>query len=402
VTMNDSSQYEIESSRERAAKLITSFPPQITNFYRDVHCILGLPFDALDLSQAQATVTSTINTGHRCFLSTPNLNFLIGCLDDEQFRNSVIHSDMSLADGMPLIWIARLLGIPVTTRVAGSTLFERLRQQTSLSIKVFFFGGPDGVAEKAGTVLNNENKGMHCVGTVSPGFGTIDEMSSAALIDKINVSNPDFLVVALGAKRGQAWIENNLHRLNVPVVSHLGAVVNFVAGTVTRAPELIGQLGLEWAWRIKEEPVLWRRYCADGFALLGLLVKPVASTLLSNFKTKINNKKSNLSQVIVENKDNYCCIILEGDWSRHNLKSLRDTLTEVTACAQNIQIDMGKISSIDSAFIGLLILLYGHQSKIKASFLLVKTSKKIEQTLSNFCAQYLLEHSSYNTISMSR
>jgi len=249
--------------------------PSATDFHRPVHCILGLPFDALTMAQAQAALSDAIRRPRRCFLSTPNLNFLIGCLGDAAFRDSVIRSDLSVADGMPIIWIARALGVPVRERVAGSTLFERLRAPGADPVTVFFFGGPEGVARRAADALNAEHGAMRCVGARSPGFGSIADMSSPALIDEINQARPDFLVVALGAKRGQAWIEHNLARLQAPLVSHLGAVVNFVAGTVARAPERLGGLGLEWLWRIKEEPALWRRYLEDGFALLKLLLTRV-------------------------------------------------------------------------------------------------------------------------------
>ncbi len=362
-----------------------------TDFHRDVHCILGLPFDAVTMDQAQANISEAIRTGRRCFFSTPNLNFLIGCLDDEQFRNSVIRSDLSLADGMPLIWIARLLGIPVTTRVAGSTLFERLRQQAALPIRVFFFGGPDGVAKNAGLVLNKENKGMTCVGARSPGFGTIDEMSSPALINEINESNPDFLVVALGAKRGQAWIENNLQRLNVPVVSHLGAVVNFVAGTIVRAPEWIGRLGLEWAWRIKEEPMLWRRYWADGTALFRLSMMHVIPGVRLARRSGTLQLTQQSGKIDATKKEGSCLIILEGHWHEKNIESLRRLFTEMTSESCNITIDLEKVIYFDSASIGLLMLLFGHQMKAGKIFKLINLSSNVVNIFNIYCVEYLSE-----------
>ena len=238
--------------------------PIKTDFTRRVYCVLGLPFDALDTGQTVQLLLARARDGERCFFSTPNLNFLITSLQDPAFRDSVMRSSLSLADGMPVVWLARLLGLPFTDRVAGATVFEQLRAQGATPLKVFFFGGPDGVAQQAADVLNAGQGGMRCVGAYSPGFGTLDEMSTPAIIGQINASEADLLVVALGAKRGQAWIEHNLDALRTPLVSHLGAVVNFVAGTISRAPAGVGRFGLEWLWRIKEEPGLWRRYWGDG------------------------------------------------------------------------------------------------------------------------------------------
>jgi len=240
-----------------------------------VVCILGLPFDAVTMQDAVRRVRDAVRSRRRLFLSTPNLNFLIGCRRDAAFRQSVIDSDLSTADGMPLIWMSRLLRTPLPGRVTGAGLFERLRDEPlppgHAPIRVYFFGGPPGAAEAAARRVNAQSSAMVCVGYESPGFGPVDDLSDDETIARINARGTDFLVVALGAAKGQAWIQRNRERLQAPVISHLGAVVNFAAGTVSRAPEWVQRAGLEWLWRIKEEPALWRRYARDGRALLGLV-----------------------------------------------------------------------------------------------------------------------------------
>ena len=205
---------------------------------RQVWCIMGLPFDALTLDEAVGGIKKRVELDQQCFLSTPNLNFVISAQTDAVFFQSVVGSDMSVADGMPLIWVAKLLGIPLTERVAGSTLFNQLSEQaTDKKIRIFFFGGQDGVAEQAHQRLNASSRSLESCGYHDPGFVSIDEMSSVDIIDKINTAKPDFIVVALGAKKGQAWIQSNKHQLTAPIISHLGAVINFMAGSVVRAPE---------------------------------------------------------------------------------------------------------------------------------------------------------------------
>jgi N-acetylglucosaminyldiphosphoundecaprenol N-acetyl-beta-D-mannosaminyltransferase len=238
---------------------------------RNVHYLLGLPFDALTLDQAVAQVRWAAQTHTPCFFSTPNLNFLIAAQSNTAFKQSVIDSDLSLADGMPIVWLAKLVGLPIPERVAGSDVFEALRKpHGGKKTKVYFFGGPPGVAQLAAEKINSEDGGLVCVGYETPGFGNVEEMSTAATLDNINNSGAEFLVVALGAVKGQAWIQHNRARLRVPVVSHLGAVINFVAGNVKRAPVWMQKSGLEWLWRVKEEPGLWSRYFNDGAALCKL------------------------------------------------------------------------------------------------------------------------------------
>jgi len=88
-------------------------PPKQPSFDRPVHCMLGLPFDAVNLSEAVARVRHAVLTREPLFISTPNLNFLIASQKDPAFRDSVIHSDLSLADGMPILWLAKLLNVPI-------------------------------------------------------------------------------------------------------------------------------------------------------------------------------------------------------------------------------------------------------------------------------------------------
>ena len=265
--------------------MTSTIPPK-----RNRYWLLGLPFDALTLQEAVREVRTAASRQQRLFISTPNLNFLIASQNDPDFRNSVIHSDLSLADGMPIVWLAKILGLPIRERVAGASLFEALRHQPlgdgERPLSVYFFGGPDGVAEAACDAVNSNSRSMRCVGYCSPGFGDLDHMSSDGIVNAINGCHPDFVVVSLGAKKGQAWIEKNRDRLQAPILCHLGAVVNFCAGRVQRAPAWVQRLGLEWAWRIKEEPSLWRRYLGDGLSLAKILTNEILSIFLKKITRK--------------------------------------------------------------------------------------------------------------------
>ena len=359
----------------------------ITDFTRQVYCVLGLPFDALDTAGAVKLLLSRVDNSERCFFSTPNLNFLIGSLQDPAFRDSVMRSNLSLADGMPVVWLARFLGLPITSRVAGATVFEQLRSQR-IPLKVFFFGGPDGVAQRAADVMNGSEGSMRCVGAYSPGFGTLADMSTPVIIEQINASGADLLVVALGAKRGQAWIEHNLDALHTPLVSHLGAVVNFVAGTVSRAPAGVGRLGLEWLWRIKEEPALWRRYWHDGIALARLLVTRVLPTALATRRAR----STVTSPVLYEHDDGYQYVLtLDGAWEDGTLHELRVALARSTAEPRQIRLELLHNCSLDSAALGLLLLLYGHQSRVGAALTVHAQSNTVRRIMRLHNVDFMLK-----------
>lgn len=362
--------------------------PVVTDFTRRVYCVLGLPFDAVDTAQTVQLLLARAGNGERCFFSTPNLNFLITSLQDPAFRDSVMRSSLSLADGMPVVWLARLLGLPITTRVAGATVFEQLRAQRAMPLKVFFFGGPDGVAQQAADVLNAGPGSMRCVGAYSPGFGTLTDMSTPSIIDRINASGADLLVIALGAKRGQAWIEHNLEALRTPLVSHLGAVVNFVAGTVSRAPVGVGRLGLEWLWRIKEEPTLWRRYWHDGVALLRLLTTSALPGALAARRVRATKA----APVLIERDDGrHYALTLGGAWHEAVLDGLRSALARTTARRRQIRLELLPDCSLDSAALGLLLLLYGHQSKTGAALTIHAQGAALRRAMRMHNVDFLLE-----------
>ena len=361
----------------------------VPDFTREIYCIFGLPFDAVDLTKAECHIRNAIAERHPCFLTTPNLNFLISSYASEAFRDSVLRSDLSVADGMPIVWLAKLLGIPIRSRVAGSALFERLAQSSIDPIRVYFFGGKEGVAESACKRLNATMPGMRCVGFKSPGFGSIAEMSDEATIAEINASNADFVVVSLGAAKGQAWIEANRHRLSAPVVSHLGAVVNFVAGTVSRSPKMLQTLGGEWLWRIKEEPSLWRRYLHDGWSLFGLAISSIVPLVLARWREALSRRVS-AAELHISLDGNNIFVVLSGDWTVRCLGPLREALSRIVLLQKNIVLDIASVDRIDSAFVGLIMLLYGYQKKIGRGMVLKSPGKSVSNYFRYCRAGFLL------------
>ena len=253
--------------------------------------------------------------------------------------------------------MARQHGVPIRERVAGASVFERLRAHSGPPIDVYFFGGPPGVAGAAAAALNATPGGLRCVGFDDAGFGSLDDMSSPARIAGINDSGAHFVVVALGAKKGQAWIERNAEALQAPLLCHLGAVVNFVAGTVRRAPAWAQATGLEWLWRIKEEPGLWRRYRDDGAAFMGMIVKEL---LQPRAKARRAGRAADSSIDVTPVIGGVAHICLAGDWTRDALTPLRSALAEATRQNAEVELAMRDVTRVDSAFVGVVLLARGN------------------------------------------
>lgn len=326
------------------------------DFHRKLHWIMGIPFDAISLNGAVDAVRQAAGRGSRLFISTPNLNFLIGSQRDAAFAASVVHSDLSLPDGMPIVWLARLFGMPIKERVAGSNLFEALNEHSASQaqdpLRVFFFGGPDGAGQAASDAMNARvGGGMRCVGFFSPGFGSVADMSSQTIIDRINQSSADFLVVALGAKKGQAWIEHNLPRLSPPVVSHLGAVINFIAGSIKRAPLWVQRIGLEWLWRVKEEPTLWKRYWTDGVSFLKVISTQAIPLLFLTNRMKAMGVLEQPCHCFTESDGNSMMVRWKGPLTHASASPLYEHLTAACELKLQVELDLSQCTYVSNEVI---------------------------------------------------
>jgi N-acetylglucosaminyldiphosphoundecaprenol N-acetyl-beta-D-mannosaminyltransferase len=331
-------------------------PAAVATFERTPVCILGLPFDPVNLNQAVERIRADAFAGRRCWVSTPNLNFAIAALDDPDFRDSVLRSDLILVDGMPLVWAARLLGLPIAERVAGADVFEALQAHAGPPLDIFLFGGPPGAAAQASERIGRRGGGIRCVGFAEPGFGSVESMSGDDVIDRINRSGAHFVVVALGAKKGQEWLRRNESRLVAPVLSHLGAVVNFAAGSVRRAPRWVSRSGLEWLWRVKEEPALWRRYAGDGMRAGGIL----ATRLLPEAIGRLGRRAPVAPRPTLARHDGPggAVLQLQGTWIDAT-PELRQALRDVAAADEPLTIDLAGVSFAGNRFVAMLLLVRG-------------------------------------------
>ena len=323
---------------------------------RDVYGLFGIPIDAEDRVSVLRKIAIAADAETRFLISTPNVNFLVQSQRDAAFRESLLQSDHCCADGMPIVWISRLLGLPITERVSGSDLFETLRSEESSSrpLKVFLFGGGEGVAETVCGLLNARPSGICCVGALNPGFGTVEEMSERAMIERINRSGADLLAVFLSAQKAQFWLHHNQDRLSIPVRGQFGATINYQAGTVRRAPLMFQRLGLEWLWRIKEEPYLWRRYWTDGLALIRLVVTralPIAIDLAWQ-------RRLDKDLTLTKRKETDLAIVgLVGFATKKHVTKCIAFFRSILIERCDIVIDLSQTRAIDPRFFGLLLML---------------------------------------------
>jgi N-acetylglucosaminyldiphosphoundecaprenol N-acetyl-beta-D-mannosaminyltransferase len=306
------------------------------------------------MQQAVERVEHAVATRTRLLFATPNVNFISEADGDATFATAVLNADAHFVDGAPLVLLGRLMGYNFPGRVAGSDLFESIRRKTGPAIRVFFFGGDPGVAQSAHERLHRDAGRLVPAGYLEPGFGSIESISTEAVISAINESNADFLVVALGARKGHLWIEQNKGRLNCPVISHLGAVVSFVAGNVRRAPPWIAAIGFEWLWRAATEPRLIRRYARDGVFLAKATIADVVPLILRR-KFREPGARAKWSHTLSRVNEDEFVLSLSGQIDRAATdRALREALHFEGERPLAVKIDVSGISTIDGHAIAAL------------------------------------------------
>ena len=212
--------------------------------------------------------------GH--YVVTPNVDHIVRLESDEELAEVYRHADLILTDGKPLIWISKLYGKPIKEKISGSDLFPALcKAAAEQGLSMFFFGAGPGVADCAANNLRKRFPGLKVVGTFSPDYGFekhYDKVEEE--IELINSASPDILIVGLGCPKQEKFIYQYRHRIEAKLSLGLGASLDFEANTVKRAPRWMSACGLEWLYRISQDPArLAKRYLVDDIRILPLAIK---------------------------------------------------------------------------------------------------------------------------------
>jgi N-acetylglucosaminyldiphosphoundecaprenol N-acetyl-beta-D-mannosaminyltransferase len=226
--------------------------------------VLGhLPVDALTMDEAVDRIVALVRAGAGGYVVTPNVDHVVLAERDLAFRHAYAESALSLADGMPVVWASRLLRAPLPAKISGSDLVTPLLERAAQErLRLWLLGGGPGAAERAATILAERHPGLVLVGTNAPRIrGDEAATELRAICAPIRAAQPDLIFVCLGAPKQERFMHAVHRELSPAVMLGLGAVVDFVAGNVRRAPRWMSDNGLEWAYRLAQEPRrMWRRY----------------------------------------------------------------------------------------------------------------------------------------------
>jgi len=240
--------------------------------------LLGVEIDNLTMDEAIAAADELVSQRLPAIVVTPNVDHLVKLQDDAEFRQIYKDSSLVLADGVPLLWGARLTGNPLREKISGSDLFPKLCERAATKgRRVFFLGGRPGAAQAASRALQAKHKDLDVAGVYCPPFGfENDAAENEKIVRLILEAKPDILFVGLGAPKQEKWIHRYRYDYKVPVSIGIGISFEYISGMVPRAPVWIQKAGLEWFFRLCSEPGrLWKRYLVDDMRYFWLLLRQI-------------------------------------------------------------------------------------------------------------------------------
>jgi N-acetylglucosaminyldiphosphoundecaprenol N-acetyl-beta-D-mannosaminyltransferase len=216
----------------------------------------ALSVDSVTLDGALDAIDALVEAkaGGRVF--TPNVDHVVQAEQDPRFRAAYDEVSLSLVDGKPLLWAARLLKTPLPEKISGSDLiWPLMRRAAERGHRVYFLGGAEGSAELAKQKLLEQLPMLKIVGVDD---ARVDVNGAAEcqrlVLERITAAKPDLLLIALGAPKQEIWSYEQRMRLPGIVSVGVGASLDFIAGKVRRAPRWLSDAGLEWAYRLAQEP----------------------------------------------------------------------------------------------------------------------------------------------------
>jgi N-acetylglucosaminyldiphosphoundecaprenol N-acetyl-beta-D-mannosaminyltransferase len=217
--------------------------------------ILGVGISAINLRQAVGEIERWIVGREARYVNVCTVHTVMECQKSVRLRRIVNESGLSTPDGMPLVWLSRLHGHRQAGRVYGPDLMLAVCERSqAIGYRHFFYGGAPGVADLLARKLQARYPGLVVAGTYAPPYRPPDISEDNAALDTINAATADVIWVGLGTPKQDYWVSRHRAKLSAPVLIAVGAAFDFHAGLLPQAPSWMQQNGLEWLFRLVQEP----------------------------------------------------------------------------------------------------------------------------------------------------
>ena len=237
--------------------------------------ILGVGISTINMRDALQQMERWIITREQNYICVTTVHLLMEAQKDHTLKRIINSAGLITPDGMPLVWLGKLLGYSNMDRVYGPDImlnFSALAARKGYTS--FYYGGMPGVAQKLSEKLTERFPGLEVVGIYSPPFGSLTPEEDEEVINMINKADPDVLWIGLGAPKQDIWMAEHIGRIRAPVIVGVGAAFDFLSGSKRQAPVWIQRSGFEWLFRLLSEPKrLWKRYLVTNTLFILSLAK---------------------------------------------------------------------------------------------------------------------------------
>jgi N-acetylglucosaminyldiphosphoundecaprenol N-acetyl-beta-D-mannosaminyltransferase len=224
--------------------------------------VLGIPLVVADYERVMDWMDEVVRTRARVCVTAAAVHLVMVAQEDPDTRRAIEHA-LVVPDGVPLVWAQRALGHREASRVYGPDLMARyLERSVQTGVRHYLYGGrSQGALVELALSLRRRYPGVRIVGGYSPPFRALDDEEERWVVDDINRSKADIVWVGIGQPKQELWMADMRSKLEAPVLAGVGAAFDFHAGLVPQAPAWMQDYGLEWIYRLGQEPRrLWRRY----------------------------------------------------------------------------------------------------------------------------------------------
>jgi len=228
-----------------------------------------------------------------------NVAKIVNVRKDRELRAALDEADIVLADGAPIVWLSKMVGRPLPQRVAGiDIMFELLKEANNRSYGIYFLGAKPAVVEKVIHVVRRDYPGVRIAGYRDGYFSEQDEQNVA---EEIKNSRADILFVAISPPRKEVFLGKWREFMDVPICHGVGGSFDVVAGVARRAPVWMQKCGLEWLYRLIQEPRrMWKRYLVTNTKFIMLCLGEVTKVLLS----RLFGKAARAADARIEDRQN--------------------------------------------------------------------------------------------------
>jgi len=312
--------------------------------------ILGVAIDNVTMDEVLETVEAQIEEGGFHQIATANADFLIKSINDEELCEVLCRCDLVLADGMPLVWASSLMGSGLRERVTGADLVPQLAALSARrGYRIFLLGAEEDSSAGTAAAMESNYPGLCIAGRYSPEHKQLEEMDHEEILSRIEAARPDILLVAFGNPKQEKWLAMHRHQLTVPVCIGVGGSFDFMSGRIRRAPEWMKRSGMEWFYRMMQEPSrMFIRYAGNAVGLLRHLPLQVAALAMQT-------KRRRPAQIANRFAGTVSILHIEGDFTGEIVQRFERDVRSAIVSGSHMVLDMSTTALIGADALGSII-----------------------------------------------